>query len=147
LRDVDELDVQLEENEKVYRYAVQYLGRSNGKDVLERCYLGPQEHVHATSTHKDLGLTLRSLVGSKKMVEYLNSLNSLLTVLLKVKVDERTLTKLVKELELVLEVLEEKAESCSPLLKSEAFGRYSASSLISLSCSPCSPRSPRCTQR
>jgi len=46
LRDVDELDVQVEENEKVYRYAVQYLGRSNGKDVLKRCYLG----LEGTST-------------------------------------------------------------------------------------------------
>ena len=46
MRDVDELDVQVEENEKVYRYAVQYLGRSNGKDVLKRCYLG----LEGTST-------------------------------------------------------------------------------------------------
>jgi len=59
----------------------------------------------AASTHEGLGLTLKGLVEPRRVVEYLDSL---LTVLLHLNVGKEELSKLVDKLKLILKALEER---------------------------------------
>jgi len=60
---------------RVYLYAVHYIGVENGKKKIRQCYLGAEDgYVYVTKLHSDLGLLLKGLHDKKRVFEYFTRL-------------------------------------------------------------------------
>ncbi len=91
--------------ERIYVYAVHYLGFEKGKKKVKKCYLGPLEsYEYVSHLHRKEGLEFYGLTNPARIFEYLNRL---LDALFEVEnLNLEGVDKLIEKMRKAIELLE-----------------------------------------